>query len=45
MYQQAQAAQEQAQSQDMGQDGGSSEAADDNVVDAEYEVVDEDDKK
>lgn len=45
MYQQAQASQEHAQSQDMGQDGGNSEAADDNVVDAEYEVVDEDDKK
>ena len=45
MYQQAQANQEQAQSQNMGQDSGSSEGPQDNVVDAEYEVVDEDDKK
>lgn len=45
MYQQAQANQEQAQSQNMGQDSGSSEGTQDNVVDAEYEVVDEDDKK
>lgn len=45
MYQQAQANQEHAQSQNMGQDSGSSEGPQDNVVDAEYEVVDEDDKK
>ncbi len=45
MYQQAQANQEQAQSQNMGQDSGSSDGPQDNVVDAEYEVVDEDDKK
>jgi len=44
MYQQAQASQGQAQ--DMGQTGGGEEAPQqDNVVDAEYEVVDEDDKK